>query len=264
MAKPIVHGEHNYTARPDLSKFTMHTHDTYEIYCFLSGNAKYFVEGTTYRLKPGDILITKKAEAHTLMFNNDMPYERMFVYFNADALLSSYKETALSFLNDRPLGKHNYYPASRFAGYRWTEYIRKICSTNSLEEKRLYLTVLVSEFREQAPTPDEKEEHKDPMADIIAYINRHLAEDLSLDNLCKRFYISKSHLNRKFKQLTGSTVWEYIKTKRLVTAKELLQSGKHPTDVATQCGFREYSAFFYAYKAKFGVSPKQHFVSERT
>ena len=260
MANPILYAEHRYTEQPDISTFTMHTHGTYEIYRFLSGNAKYFVEGTTYRLKPGDILFTKKAEAHSLIFMNDMPYERMFVHFNAEALLGSYSETLLSFMNDRPLGKGNYYPFVRFAEQHWGEYLDKICACTEVEEQRLYLTVLLAEMRNQTSCVDETSERRDALADIIVYINRHLTQDLSLDDLCEKFYISKSHLNRRFKRLTGSTVWEYIKTKRLVTAKELLQSGTHPTAVATQCGFREYSAFFYAYKAKFGTSPKQDFV----
>ena len=260
MANPIIHAEHCFTKHPDLSHFTMHTHETYEIYCFLSGNAKYFVEGTVYRLRPGDILITKKAEAHSLLFSNDAPYERMFVYFNADALLGDYRERAIPFLDHRSLGKYNHYPAARFAEHHWVEYFHKICETDDVEKQRLYLSVLICEMSEQARFLEEKEESKDTMADIIAYINRHLTEDLSLERLCEKFYISKSHLNRKFKLLTGSTVWEYIKTKRLVTAKELLQSGKHPTVVAAQCGFREYSSFFYAYKAKFGVSPKQDLI----
>lgn len=263
MATPIINAEHRYTAHPDISKFTMHTHETYEIYCFVSGTAKYFIEGTVYRLKQGDILITKKAEAHTLMFGNDMPYERMFIQFNADALLGAYKETALPFLDDRPLGKCNYYPAALSSSRRWTEYFHKICAADDTEEQRLYLTVLISELSEQPPCPEEKEDRKDSMADIIAYINCHLTEDLSLENLCDKFYVSKSHLNRKFKRLTGSTVWEYVTTKRLIAAKELLQNGKRPTTVATQCGFRIYSAFFYAYKAKFGVSPKRDFIPNR-
>ena len=259
MPAPIIHAEHLYTEKPDPGQFTMHTHETYEIYNFLSGNAKYFVEGNVYRLRPGDILITKKAEAHSLLFASDAPYERMFVYFNADALLGTYRESTLPFLDERALGKYNHYPASRFAEYRWSEYFQKICSTTDTEKQRLYLSVLISEMSEQTHQLQDKEDVKDLMADIIAYINRHLTESLSLDVLCEKFYISKSHLNRKFKRLTGSTVWEYIKTKRLVTAKELLHSGKHPTAVAIQCGFKEYSAFFYAYKAKFGVSPKQDF-----
>ncbi len=255
MENPFILAEHKHTKQPNILKFCMHTHETYEIYCFLSGNAKYFVEGTIYRLKPNDILIMKQAEAHSLLISSDVPYERMLVNFNLDALWS-YSEGTLNFLNNRPLGKFNHYPASRFASQNWNYYLKRICETTDLNIQRLYLSVLVTELQQAAPSLEEHETVNDNAADVIAYINRHLTEELSLEQLCDKFYISKSHLNRKFKRLTGSTVWDYIKTKRLMMAKQLLQTGSLPTVVATQCGFREYSAFYYAYKNKFGVSPK--------
>ena len=57
---PYLNATHSYTEKPDLSLFKRHTHDNYEIFCFLSGDAKYFVEGNTYDLKQNDILIIKK------------------------------------------------------------------------------------------------------------------------------------------------------------------------------------------------------------
>lgn len=100
------------------------------------------------------------------------------------------------------------------------------------------------------------ETEKDGFSDIIDFLNEHMYEPLSLDGICDRFYMSKSHLNRKFKLMTGSTVWEYITAKRLLSAKELLQLGEPPTKVFSKCGFNDYSSFFRAYKAKFGLSPK--------
>ena len=91
---------------------------------------------------------------------------------------------------------------------------------------------------------------------IISYINDNLYKELSLDSLCKKFYISKSQLCRSFKKATASTVWEYITVKRLVFARELIESGLNPTQVYRQCGFSDYSAFYRAYKNHFKVSPK--------
>ena len=90
----------------------------------------------------------------------------------------------------------------------------------------------------------------------IGYIKEHLTEDLSLDSLCEKFYISKAQLNRNFKRTTGTTVWSYIQTKRLLLAKEMLGNGYNPVKVAANCGFNDYCSFFRAYKTKFSVSPK--------
>ena len=142
-----------------------------------------------------------------------------------------------------------------FKDKNWQYYIDRILNGNEYC-RRLYLTVLVNELYECNPMILKLQPEKDEFSDIITYLNEHMYEPLSLDSICERFYISKSNLNRKFKLLTGSTVWEYITTKRLLYAKELLQTGIPPTKAFSKCGFNDYTSFFRAYKAKFNVSPK--------
>lgn len=256
MTRPCIEAFHSYTELPYINFAPMHTHDNYEIYCFLKGNAKYYVEGTIYSLRPGDILIMKKAEAHSLLMKDTMPYERIVINFYVDALLDDFQTILLPFLDERPLGSANRYPASMFSNRHWQEYLDRIVTGTDEHIKRLYLTLLLQEMWEATPKLKHQTETKDNLSELIGYINLHLTQDLALDDLCNKFYISKSHLTKRFKSLTGTTVGEYIRTKRLVMAKVLLQEGVRPTAVATQCGFKEYSSFFYAYKKKYGVSPK--------
>lgn len=257
MANPFLSTGHSMTQKPELGQFFMHTHENYEIYCFLTGNAKYYVEGNVYPLKPGDILVMKKAEAHSLFVNSCVPYERIVISFNADALVEESREELCHFLDNRPLGLHNRYAASKFKESNWLYYLMRMCKTERLSEKQLYLSILVNELYESYPLINtETTAPGDTVVEIIGYINQHLTEPLSLDTLCHHFFISKAHLNRKFKMLTGSTVWEYILTKRLLAAKDLLQNGETPTKVYSECGFNDYCSFFKSYKAKFGVSPK--------
>ena len=255
-----LNGNKYYTEKPNLNLFNMHTHDNYEIYCFLSGSAKYFVEGNVYHLKPGDIFIIKKAEAHSLLINADTPYERMVVNFSANSLLADDLQETISFLDNKPLGKNNLYSATKFKTKQWIYYLEKICSTENISKKRLYLTVLVLELKEKYIDICDNNTHTDSFIEITEYINQHISEELSLDKICNHFYISKSHLNRKFKQLIGSTAWEYITKKRLILAKELLQNGEQPTTVYLTCGFNDYCTFFRAYKNHFGVSPKKDII----
>ncbi len=256
MSNPYINSTMNYTHKPDVSVFKMHTHDIYEIFCFLSGDAEYFVEGNTYPLKPGDILIMKKAETHCLLVKTTAPYERIVVNFNADAIAENMRSKFVSFLDSRPLGVKNRYSVSLFKDTNWIYYLKKMCATDDVNEQSVYLTVLLSELYARFPEIKMQENSGDEITDIVKYINDHLAEELRLDMICDRFFISKSHINRKFKKIIGTTVWEYINVKRLMLAKELLQNGANPTTVYMECGFKEYSTFFRAYKTKFGVSPK--------
>lgn len=235
----------------------MHTHDGYEAYCFLGGRAKYFVEGSIYPLRPGDILIMKKAESHTLLLLKDLPYERIAIHFSADAIIGANKDKLISFLNERPLGKSNRFPAATFKEKNWLYYLNTICESDDEEKQKLYLTVLISELCESIGDIRPDSEARDNISEVIAYINSHLSDDISLDSICSVFHTSRSHTNRKFRQMTGSSMWEYIKLKRLLMAKELLTSGESPYRVYEKCGFNEYSSFYRAYKTEFGISPKE-------
>ena len=256
MSNPFIESHITYTPSPSTSMFNMHTHDNYEIYCFLSGNAKYFVEGNTYPLEPGDILIMKKAEAHSLLITKQNPYKRIVINFNSDAIAENMRSKLVEFLENRPLGIKNRFSVSRFSGTNWLYYMEKICKKDDINIQSVYLTVLLSELYERFPEIEMQETSSEKIMDIVKYINSNLSGELNLDIICGRFFISKSNLNRKFKKIIGTTVWEYITTKRLLLGKELLQNGIAPTNAYSQCGFKDYCTFFRAYKSKFGMSPK--------
>ena len=93
------------------------------------------------------------------------------------------------------------------------------------------------------------------IADILQYINHNLKEDLSVDNLASRYYISKYHLMRKFKEETGFTLHNYIVNKRLLMARTLISEGIPVTKAALESGFSEYSTFSRAYRKQFGATP---------
>ena len=245
----------SYTKKPDANHFYMHAHDRYEIFCFLQGDAKYYIEGKIYTLKPRDILMIKKNEAHSLLINSQVPYERIVIEFYPDALINRESKMRLSYFDGLALGEGNKYPSAIFKDKNWQYYIDRILNGDGYC-KRLYLTVLVNELYECSPTVLKLQTEKDGFSDIINYLNEHIYEPLSLDSLCERFYTSKSCLNRKFKLMTGSTVWKYITAKRLLYAKELLQNGIPPTKVFSKCGFNDYTSFYRAYKIKFGTPPK--------
>ncbi len=255
--EPYITAQRNYTENPDLSLFQKHTHHEYEIFCFISGDAKYFVEGTIYDLKPNDILIIKKAETHTLLINKAIPYTRCVIQFNAAALLTPQADAILSIIDEKPLGKSSKIPSNNIEKNTWLYYISQVIAADDFNTKRLYLTVLLNELCKNIKKPDNSIATEDEK--LIEYINANLMTISSLDEVCSHFYISKTHLNRKFKALTGSTVWDYIIVKRIIAAKDLLMKGIKPNIVSEKCGYLEYSSFYRAYKAYFGVSPKEDF-----
>ena len=256
----LIETRHTCTENPIQGDFPMHIHnDSHEIYCFLSGDAGYSVEGNRYQLAHGDLMLMRKGEVHHLMLNSDVRYERMVVNFD----LSSPSELdpdgrLLAAFNDRSLGKYNHYLASLFPDNQWLYYIQKMEGCPTPQQKLCYLLPLLNDLADCFETVKNSDAHveKDRAAAVIKYINRHLSDDLSLISLAERFYLSKTHLNRLFKQSTGTTVWDYIIVKRLFLARKLINAGESPSKVYSQCGFQDYTTFYRAYKQHFGVCPK--------
>ena len=256
----LIETRHTCTETPIQGDFPMHIHnDSHEIYCFLSGDAGYSVEGNRYQLAHGDLMLMRKGEVHHLMLNSDVRYERMVVNFD----LSSPSELdpdgrLLAAFNDRSLGKYNHYLASLFPDNQWLYYIQKMEGCPTPQQKLCYLLPLLNDLADCFETVKNSGAHveKDRAAAVIKYINRHLSDDLSLISLAERFYLSKTHLNRLFKQSTGTTVWDYIIVKRLFLARKLINAGESPSKVYSQCGFQDYTTFYRAYKQHFGVCPK--------
>jgi AraC-like DNA-binding protein len=91
--------------------------------------------------------------------------------------------------------------------------------------------------------------------EIIDYINENLFTDISLSSISDTLHISPSQINRIFKKLTGTSVYSYIISKRLIVAQELIAKGENATTASQNCGFHDYSSFYRLYKKHFGTAP---------
>ena len=95
-------------------------------------------------------------------------------------------------------------------------------------------------------------------SDLLDYVNAHFTQPLTLDLLSAVFYVSKSQLNQTFRQMTGTTVIDYIIQKRIAYAQRLLGKGLSAQQAGAAAGFGDYTSFYRAYRKRMGCSPKQH------
>ena len=97
------------------------------------------------------------------------------------------------------------------------------------------------------------------IVEIIDYINHNLTKELSIDNISDRFFMSRYYLMHSFKEATGYTIGNYVSTKRLLLARDLIQNGTPVKTACYECGFKSYSAFIRAYKKSFDTLPSASF-----
>jgi AraC-like DNA-binding protein len=94
---------------------------------------------------------------------------------------------------------------------------------------------------------------------IIDYIMEHLQEDLSVDELAEKACMSKPTFHRYFKKFLGMSPVDFINTKRMQLAKQMLVQGNSAvSDVCYAVGFNNTSHFIRSFKKQYGYTPKQY------
>lgn len=252
-----------------LKQVNLHHHDFYECYLFISGDVTYLIEGKTYSLQSGDIILINSTELHQpIINNNDIPYERIVLWIDKVFLnnLSTDKTDLARCFEDS--AKANVIRVSFEMQQNIKVLLNKLLSLEKyfgIGSDLLYKTYIIELLIHlnmllfQNGVKLDVDIKKNNLIDgIIQYINNHTEDEITIDELSRQFYISKYHLLREFKKHSGTTIHKYIVQKKLIQAKELILKDIPITSVYKQCGFGDYSNFFRAFKSEYGVTPK-HF-----
>lgn len=242
--------------------FSYHYHDFHKIIVFISGKVTYHIEGKAYHLKPRDILLVSQGAIHKPEINPSVPYER-YIFWIRDTLSCQELNTCFQKANDRSF---NLVRADSALQERLKDLLPEIEQT--LQNKYFGDTVLRDAlftqfmiyinriFLRTSSSPDKKTYSSDTQVEqLLKYINRNLSENLSIDQLANRFFFSKYHMMRKFKNETGYTIHNYITSKRLLMARSLISQGMPVMKAAQASGFHDYTTFVRAYKKQFGKAP---------
>lgn len=250
---------HSVDPQPEAGRYTMHTHFYAEIFIFLGGGGVFHIEGTEYPLEKGDVLVMSPTESHYIGLDNTKSYERIAIHFDPDMFQTLDPDgLLLKPVLDRKPGTLNLYKSRELqAG---TEHYCRLMEDPSGSSKLNVITAMMGLLNEIYRVYLSRDHGDQTLGNtvecqIIRYLNTNLSADISLDDICQRFYVSKSQLCRLFKKATGTTIWQYITIKRLAKAKMLLQQGEKPTKVCYLCGFNDYSAFYRAYMKQYGHGP---------
>jgi len=248
-----------------------HYHDFDKILVFFKGDITYTIEGKAYSLIPGDIILVPQGDSHKVESSGDSVYERLVIYLSPQ-YLARIEEKGISLRECFIRVKERYSNVIRLKEKgesslsALAKQMRKIIRQEekkdfeSLYQRTILLQFLITLNREMT----EESIHfvntnrcNKKIVEIIQYINNHLTEEINIDSLSDRFYISKYHMMRQFKAETGYTIGNYINQKRLLYARELLKQGETVTKVYLDCGFRDHSTFVRAYKQLFHEVPSK-------
>ncbi len=253
-----------------LKKVELHHHDFYEIYFLVTGDVTYTIESKLYRVVPGDILLISPRELHQLHIKTEREvYERYVLWVDPRAVkrLSTRHTDLMSCLDPASPRYRNQLRMSPEDQRRIYDLIGRLYA--ELQEggfggelmPECLLTQLLVEINRIAERggPEEAEARGGQVvSQVVDYIGAHYGEELSLEALADRFFVSKYHLSHEFARVVGTSVHRYIMKKRLLIARQLMAQGVQPSRVWSDAGFGDYTGFYRAFKAEYGVTPREY------
>ena len=246
----------------------MHHHDYYEVCCLLGGEVEYLVDGHTYRLNPGDLLLINPMELHRhILHNEETTYERIVLWINVDylnnllvdelSLASCFNKTLPTYTSIlRPSAAKKAEIISLLG-----ELVRESYSNNANAKISAYGIFMhfIAELNRLSLSENKKSEDEyesDLVSNVLAYIGDNYTNEITLDQLAQRFYVSKYHLSHLFTKEVGTSVYKYIMLKRLIAARQLISEGRSPAAACLESGYgNDYTSFYRAFVAEYGMSP---------
>ncbi len=93
----------------------------------------------------------------------------------------------------------------------------------------------------------------------VDYVERNIHGRLSAEVIAREFNVSEFHFNRIFKTVTGTTLKQYILSRKLTNALQpLAETGAPVIDIAYDLGFEYPEVFSRAFKKQFGLAPSRY------
>ena len=247
------------------TKVEFHYHEFCKLLLLVSGRGGYVVEGQRYLLQPGDVVLIGSRSAHRPELEEDSPYERIIIYISPEFLqasstadcdlleLFSARNGHVLRLKETQRKKVFAMAAELEAELSGEAFGREILSNTELLQ--LLVELGRQQRRKDAQNPDPVVPKDSRVLEWMGYLDRHLSEDIDMDHLAERFFISKFHMMRLFRAQTGFTIHTYLMQRRLLAARQLIDRGMRATEACYRTGFRSYSSFTRAYSKHFGTTP---------
>lgn len=244
----------------------------YKIFFCLSGDKKFHINNSLYDVEPNDLFFISLEEWHFFShYDEGEQHDRYVIFIYPDYLhmISSEKtDLSLCFLQRGESDVHLKYSLSKKNQERMIYYLHNLIAPeeygSDLLEKTLFvefmvfLNKLVLNHQGESGSVPATNYYNKTSNEILAYLNAHITEDLSINALAEHFFLSPAYLCKSFKTATGTTIHKYVVGQRITLAKGLLAEG-HPTlEVSLMCGFNDYNAFLKAFTKEVGISPKKY------
>ena len=259
---------HDSLRKRPLGYISWHWHPELQFVFITTGQVRYFINDASVLLNPGDGLLINSGRLHMAESIPGTDGSYVCLDFHP-SLLSGYPGSVFEQKYVQPV-LHD--PLRPFRVFRSHEPEQKCFTDMFLELIRMYeeaapgyelhmLADLLSLWRKllDSPAVPVHTSTSPLVKDIMSYVSSHLQEPMSLTDLSAAAGFSPAECCRQFKQVTGDTIFAFIRKSRLAYALSLLQNTDlSVTEIAYAAGFSGSSHFISSFRDALGTTPHQY------
>ncbi len=248
-----------------LESTTRHWHGSIEIYLVLSGALTVILESETYHLTEDDILLINSNQLHEIHTND-----------NVVAVLQIKHSYFKQWINESTYFQCNssaYHNKSRFLelkkliaqliylNYNNTDCDDLLCISHSYH----LLYELVKNFKStDTILAGKKSKNLKRLKGIIEFLNDNYTENITLNSVAEREYLSASYLSHFFEKNMGVSFFNFLTGIRMNHAVyDLLNTTLTIEQIAANNGFANSRYFVSCFKKEYGMLPKQYQKEQR-
>lgn len=265
MSDPLVetHRDVSYSN----SQLTLHSHTFYELlYCCNDCGAEYLVGADRYRLQKGDIVFVPPGISHRPLLPEQMaePYERYVLwisqeFINKFAQIFTIGEATVNYGTLLRTGNNKW---ELLGGYFrrgvWEAEHQAPGWQAAIVGNTITLLTLMGRSIQERTASVLTAEKPDLLNEVMNYIELHLNEKITLEEVARYFYVSVSTITQLFRQKMGTSFYRCVTQRRLIAAKVRIGDGEALEAVSRAVGFTDYSSFYRAFKKEYGITPRQY------
>lgn len=240
----------------------LHSHGFYEIVVFLGGTVSYVSGNQIFTPQHGDIIIFPPGCEHTVRTSRDGIYDRAVLYVEPAWFQTGAGGHVPELYREK--GARCYMIRPEFAG-KFLDHLANLeeCLTGETEDSAMaaqgYLSLLLTNLaRHSIANTESSFEIPHRLVQIREYIDGNFQLIESVDELSSKFYYSREHICRLFKDYYKITPSEYIHRKKVEYARQSLYMGNSVRYAFDVSGFRSYSAFVKAFRDIVGTPPGKY------
>ncbi len=228
-----------------------HIHDSIELIYIIEGTAMAFCDGKEYELGKGDAFIIFPQKIH---YYSESKNVKAVITIIPMEYLPEFRSV---FLN-KTLSSPHITNASAFAG----ELLEKAATADNLHYKAFRRGAILAVFSlllDDVQFIDKRPSDATTLQKILDYCENHYKENISLEDVSKALFISKSYISHIFSDKIHMSFRDYINSLRISLSLNYLKDGKLPiTGVVAVCGFKSIRSFNRAFKKQHSVTPTEY------